>query len=269
MLGWFSPRCPVSTWEKAWTETRMRWLVDQFGLERLQRAEVILPEERYFPDPYRGLAADAQRMMERLCGYMGVPPHTVELKVTSDTQLPRAVGSYQRDRPGGPALVRVAASQLANPQALVATLAHELAHEVLLGGGFLADTVPDHEQITDLLLVYLGVGVFAANTTLHEEYHSEGPLSWWIIGRQGYLPARVYGYGFALFAFLRGAAHSPWSAYLRRDAASVFRSGLDYLHKTGDALCRPDTIGVKRDPLAPSEAVERLRTGTPGARLAA
>jgi hypothetical protein len=45
MLGWFLPKCPLATREKTWVEWRMRWLADQFGIDRLLRARVILPTE--------------------------------------------------------------------------------------------------------------------------------------------------------------------------------------------------------------------------------
>lgn len=66
MFGWFSPKCPVRTAEKTWTERRMLWLVERFGLERLRLAEVILPTDDYFPERYRGTSKDARRIFERL-----------------------------------------------------------------------------------------------------------------------------------------------------------------------------------------------------------
>jgi hypothetical protein len=42
MFGWFVPKCPLNTREK-WTEDRMRWLADRFGIDRLLSAKVVLP----------------------------------------------------------------------------------------------------------------------------------------------------------------------------------------------------------------------------------
>jgi HEAT repeat protein len=266
MLGWFSPKCPVDTWEKTWTETRMRWLAEQFGIDRLLKAEVILPTEEYFPDPYKATREDARRMMDRLCTYMAIPPQGLQLEICQDVQLPGVAGHY--DNTGRP-VIRVAESQLTDPQRLVATLAHELAHELLHGRGLLTAEVEDHEWVTDLLPVYLGVGVFAANSTLSEEHDRVGNVSWWSIARQGYLPARIFGYAFALFALLRGEEDPAWVEHLRLDAAAAMRDGLRYLRKTGDSLFHPDTIRTARRPPTASELVERLQTGSPSVRLAA
>src|SRR5438445_89739 len=114
MFGWFSARCPLDTWEMTWTEMRMRWLADQFGLDRLRTAEVILPTDDYFPDPYQGTTREVRRLMRRLCGFMDIEPDSVELEICEDLQLPEAAGHY--DASGRRPVVRVAQSQLADPQ---------------------------------------------------------------------------------------------------------------------------------------------------------
>src|SRR5262245_59341742 len=117
MFGLFSPRCPVDTWQKAWTETRMCWLADRFGIDRLLRADVILPTPDHFPEPYQGTDEYARLLLDRLCGYMNIAQNTVTLTVCADTELPGAAGQYER---GNTALIRVGASQLADPQRLLA-----------------------------------------------------------------------------------------------------------------------------------------------------
>jgi hypothetical protein len=266
MFGWFSAKCPVDTYEKTWTEWRMRWLADQFGIDRLLQAEVILPTDQFFPDPYRGAVEDVQRLLDRLCGYLTIDPQKIQLEVCADVQLAGAAGHYGR---GEQTVIRIAESQLTDPMQLVATLAHELAHEMLLGGGLLTASVTDHEWVTDLLPVFLGVGVFAANATISENCGQAGLWSWWTMGRHGYLPARVFGYAFALFALMRGEQDVAWAQHLRLDAFAALREGLAYLRKTNDSLFHPDTIHAKRLPLPAGEMATRLRTGSPSCRLAA
>src|SRR5262249_156697 len=50
-------------------------------------------------------------------------------------------------------------------------------------------------------------------------------------------------------------------------ASAALRDGLRYLRKTGDSLFHPDTVRAPRRPPTPAEAVQRLRAGTPSARL--
>src|SRR5262249_7891588 len=150
-----------------------------------------------------------------LCGYMAVDGRQLKLEVWPDTQLPGAAGHYAR---GEQTTIRIAESQLANPMFLIGTLAHELAHEILLGQGYLTEEVADHELITDLLPVFLGVGIFAANVTLYEDRG----IDWWSIGKQGYLPARQFGYAMALFTFLRDDRDVTWAKHLRLDVSTTF-----------------------------------------------
>jgi hypothetical protein len=266
MFGWFAPKCPLQTWEKAWTETRMRWLADTLGIDRLLQARLVLANDEFFPDTYEATPEGARRLMERVARYMHVDPGPIRLEVCTDHQLPGAAGHY--DASDG-TTIRVADSLLGQPERLVATLAHELAHQILLGGGLLDQTVPDHEWVTDLLPAFLGLGVFAANSVVHEQSGQTGRYGWWVIGKHGYLPARIYGYAFALAAFVRGEDGSAWAAHLRLDAADPLRQGLRYLQKTGDTLFHPDTARHRYQPLAVSGLIDRLQNGSASARMAA
>jgi hypothetical protein len=268
MFGWFAPKCPISTREKTWTESRMCWLAERFGIHRLLKADVLVPTAESFPLPYSGSDEDARRVLDWLCDVMGVKRDRVRLEVCADNRpaLPvgesaGAVGQYEYGE--RQAVIRVVVSQLDDPQKLAATLAHELAHELLIGGGLLTTDVPDHEDLTDLLPVFLGAGVFAANTTLEEQYKDTGTWGSWRIGKQGYLPARIFGYAFALFAWVRGEERPTWADHLRLDAADPFWKGLRYLCRTNDSLFHPDTVRSERRPPTAEEAVLRLRTGTP------
>jgi hypothetical protein len=253
----------LNTWEKTWTETRMRWLAEQLGLVRLLDAEVILPTAEFFPDPYTEDPASARSMLDRLCAYAGVDPATVEIEFISDGELPAGVGHpASPERPAIPIWQR----HLADPQALLALFAHELACVLLVENGRLTPDVPDHRWATALAPVFLGLGIFAANTTVYAKSGQSGHWSWWEVGRQGDLPSRIFGYAFALFAFMRGEDDPPWATYLRPDAAVPLREGLRYLRETDDSLFHPLTIG-KEGSLSPAELVLRLQDDSPSVRL--
>ena len=258
MLHFLAPKPPLSVFEKTWTETRMLWLAERLGIERLLTAPVVLPNEEFFPDDYYGSPHDAERIMLRLCKLMHVDPGPLSFEVVPDKLMPGAADHYEFHRRR---TIRIAESQLDDPLQLAATLAHELAHELLLGGGLTTVDQPDHESLTDLLPVYLGLGVLLANATLRE---NSGTMS-----QQGYLPARTIGYALALFAWVREKEQPSWEKFLRTDASAAMRGGLRFLRKTNDSLFRPDTI--RGGPVArnPSELVERLRNGSPTLRMAA
>jgi hypothetical protein len=243
MLGLFAPRCPVETQTKAWVERRMRWLAGRFGVGRLRSARVVLPTNEFFPDSYDGSEAAARDCFARMCGYMGVDPGSVALEVVDDRHMPGAAGLYEQKIRSN---VYVARSQLESPPRLLATLAHELAHEMLLNGGHLTAAEADHEQVTDLLPVFLGVGIFLANATVQFDSQRTGNEYSWSVSRQGYLNSLALGYALAVFAHVRGEAKPAWAAHLRTDAAVTFKAGLRYLTRTGDTLFPPDAPAAHR-----------------------
>jgi hypothetical protein len=263
MFGWFAPKCPVTLVEKAWTEWRMCWLAEKLGIKRLLEAEVLTPTDDHFPHEYCGTQADAWSFMRFLARHMGVDSSRIELEIVD--QLPDAVGHYESSdyRP----IIRVVEAQLEDPQRLLATLAHELAHEVLLGGGLISPEVEDHEWITDLAMAYLGVGIFAANATLTEASVSDGNWNWWSLSKQGYLPSHIFGYAMALFAFMR-EEEADWQRHLRPDAAAAFRKGLRFLRKTNNSLFHPETKGVLRSRMTVADRIGKLQDSSPSVRLA-
>jgi hypothetical protein len=263
----FAPKYPLTTYEKTWAEWRMRWFADKLGIERLLRARVVLPTKEFFPDAFDGSEASVRAVMDRLSQFMGVDTGKLGLEILPDIELPRAAGHYDpHGNPGRPT-IRIAESQAADPDRLVATLAHELSHEILLGGKLIDPREPDHEWTTDLLPVYLGVGLFAANATVREGYERLSGGKRWQVGRQGYLPSRIFGYALTLFAFMRAEDNPAWAHTLRPDAAVSFNKGMRFLAKSHDSLFYPTSIRNKHSRPTDNELVYRLEHGTPTIRI--
>ncbi len=268
MLDWLFPRPPLRPWETAWTEYRFGWLIETFGADRLREASVVLPHDDFFPDVFKDRPHDAEAILRRLAKYMRVPPDSVDFQVLPDNDLPAAAGHYDHSPKHARPVIRVARSQLDDPEALVATLAHELAHELLLGGGRLTGEETDHEWVTDLLPAFLGLGMFGANSTIRFASGSSGVMHWWNVKRQGYLPSRIHGYALALFAWLREDDFPRWMKQLRPDAREAMRGGLRYLRRAGDCCLDPEAEEL-RVRLSPDELLHALSHGSPSARIIA
>jgi len=182
MFGWFKPACPLATAEKVWVERRMAWLAATLGADRLKNAPVIEPTDEFFPEEYEQQTPDAERIFRKTCRWMSIDPQRVQLEIRERISEEDPLGQYFQ---GTPSRVLVRSSELADPESLVATIAHELAHEVLLGGGHLQDNNEDLERLTDLATVYFGLGIFSANSKIREKTEREGRFSWWSISKQG------------------------------------------------------------------------------------
>lgn len=248
-MNWFAPKCPVDAEEKAWLEESLRWLADEFGVETWRSAQVILPTEEFFPDPYHADEAGAHALVKRVCGYMGVDYDRLELEFYDDEEarlrehLPAyesagsgAAGHYRRRR--GKFVISLAASQLDDPMNMVATFAHELGHVLLLGGGRVSARYEDQEPLTDLLTIFLGFGIFTGNTAFTFSQWRNAFSAGWSYARHGYLTEEALGYALALFAWVRGEQKPAWARHLQGNVSAYFKSSLKYLSKTGDTTLR-------------------------------
>jgi len=239
--------CPVDPEAQGWVDDRFRWLEAEFGRERLLTGRVVLPTEEFFPDPYEGRPEDAQAMLERVAGYMGVDPRRLELVLFANQQGVPQVGPGPLDTSGpaglymgaqwaetpGRTRIGVEVGQLADPQALVATLAHEIGHELLLGQERVSADQADHEPLTDLLTVFFGMGVFTGNSTLQDRGWSDGMWAGWQTRRLGYLDQRMFGYAMAKYAWARGERNPAWIGHVRPDVRAPMKQGLKFLASIG------------------------------------
>jgi hypothetical protein len=136
-------------------------------------------------------------------------------------------GGSDEERP----LIAVRRSLLKDPLTVVATLAHELGHVILLDGGHMRRDADDMEPMTDLVTVYLGLGIFTANAARRFLQFQDDRQQGWSMNRFGYLPEPVYAYALARFAKDRGETQSAWTAHLSTNLKVWFRQSEKWLAK--------------------------------------
>jgi hypothetical protein len=140
-------------------------------------------------------------------------------------------GSEERDNEGSRALIALKSTLLKDPLSLVATAAHELGHVILLGGGLMDRDTSDHEPMTDLLTVYLGFGIFTANSAARFKQYQEERRAGWSMQKLGYLREEVYGYALARFAAERGEERAEWTKHLSTNVRAYFKRSRSWLNK--------------------------------------
>jgi hypothetical protein len=252
MLNWFrsKPTCPVDDRTRDWVHERWAWLCDTFGRDRLRDVPAITPHPTFFPDEYNPNDFQTLRaLFDRVCQYMGLPPDRFNFAVYSvEPEVWYPVAVFMPDLEGTAgvylpdptkATILVEERNLDDPIRLIAIMAHELAHEHLIGHGRISGTEEDHELLTDLLAVFLGFGVILANGSLKEIAWTEGQVSGWSATRQGYLDLRTYGYALALFARMRVDSQPAWATELRADVSDAMWKGVRYLAAVNDPRFAP------------------------------
>ena len=255
----------------------MQWLAAQFGAASLLETPMVLPTPEFFPEPFSGCEEDVRPMLVRVCQFLRTDPGRVDLsyfdgdqvqKTEDGAVLPSAAGFYVQGEGSQRPLIRISSKVLSDPLALVATLAHEVAHDRLLGEKRLTVNVPDHEPLTDLTTVFFGLGIFPANTAFRTAAWSEGMMQMFQWSSQGYLKDNVFGYAMALRAWLRGEAQVPWSSHLSINPRTACLEGLQFLNKTNDSAC--DRYSVLNGLNLPTEvSVNELRATSDTHRLSA
>jgi hypothetical protein len=241
MLNWLSrtPVCPVSIDEKAWIEKRFAWLIAEFGMERLKESTFVLPTTDYFPASYRCTDEEIVELMRIVADYMQVPFESLELHIYQDDR-PQFDGMINELTAGlyteseGRFGIWIEVATLNDPLATVSTIAHEIGHVLLLGEKRISVDEPDHEDLTDLLTVFMGLGVVTANSVIHEHHWTAGQFSGWSVGKRGYLTMNMYGYALAIYLLLRAENGKTYLSHMRPDVRGACQKGMHYIQKTGD-----------------------------------
>lgn len=207
---------------------------------------VILPTSEFFPDEYAGRQQDVASLLNRVCEYMAVDPTILKLEFYAESntdsvsqtlpyyesQYNLTAGHYRKRKDKH--IIAIERSQLNDPMALVATIAHELGHVILLGENRIPPDYEYHEQLTELVTVYYGLGLFTANSAFKFSAWEAGGRTGWQAQKLGYLSEEMLGYALALFAWVRAEDKPVWRSHLKDNVRPYLNDCLAYLAKTDD-----------------------------------
>lgn len=125
--------------------------------------------------------------------------------------------------------ILLSTKQLLDPESLVATLAHEIAHIKLLGENRIHE---NNEYLTDLTTVIFGLGILNANNAF-KSFRGSNYYEW---KSQGYLSQIQWGYSLALFAYIRNEVSPAWINYLTPNIKSDFLQGQQFIEDSRDLV---------------------------------
>jgi hypothetical protein len=181
-------------------------LVRQRGFEQLVGHPILLPQPKYFPDPWEEGPRGVVVLLRRLLHYAGLEDFRVHVTVYDNeehTQYDtRGVGhgaagaaAWFAGIDGEVCRFGVERRELRHVDELVGTLGHEVAHAYRAHHSLIVSDSRVEEQLTDLTAVYLGFGVFLLNSSSSFKtggYSESGQQLLWEKRARGYLtPARI------------------------------------------------------------------------------
>ncbi len=230
---------------EAWVLEAWTWLMSQSGgAQNLSAITLATPSSEHFPPTEAKSHERALYVFGRIKTLMGIPHWPCELiAIAADDrhrQLSESLGlAYRTNNAQG--LFQVSKGQVSisyeaglvnRPPKLIAVLAHELAHYLLVTikepppGGEEA-----HELLTELTVTYAGFGIFGANSAFEFQQDSRG----WRASRSGYFSERTWIFALALFVALRGKDEDP-TRWLKPEGGKLFRQALRYLERRPELL---------------------------------
>ncbi len=235
-----------------WQFDTFGWALGQFGADVFyNETELVLPDNRHFPgtaDSPDGMARLIFDHVKRHAGVSHWPTELIEENACATLPAPKlriegdlrgSGGIVQRDVPPEHRLpVLYNEGMLGNPETIIASFAHTLAHYL----GSLASEEPpggleNWPHVTELLAVFLGFGVIFANDAYNFRAGCGGcgPAA---VSRENYLSQHDVTYALAIFATLKGIPEKRVKGHLKKTLRGYFsRAMQDVQRRT--ALWRP------------------------------
>jgi len=271
MLKWLKrkPKLPISPEERDWIEENLLWLCGEFGYQGLPGNEILTPESH---PSLRSTDASESTLHDQLlvvCEVMSVPREVITLELYDESTGDELAPGIRITRQAGTAglyeeheftyTISVEQSSLGNPMSAVATLAHELAHVRLLGGGRVNSEEEDHEPLADLTAAFFGSGVFLANSSFRETHYTGVGGGYTSASRQGYLSMPMLSYALGLMAWVRGDNQPNWRDDLRPNARAWLDQSVGYLDTTWDTVFYPVRTEFVEDRLPETRSRKEAR----------
>ncbi len=236
------PKRSVTTEDKEWIEDAFLWFEEQHGREFLKNVSIVEPTREFFPIDFKGTRDDVRALTDLVCEYMQIKDVEIELKYFTDRNLEVTSGIFvtrDKNAPGytlgnysvrqGKIVIGIEESLMNDPLGLVAVLAHELSHQVLLGEGRIEK---NDEYLTDVNTIAMGFGIFTTNSV----FQFKASFNGWMVGKRGYIPVEVATYALALLVNYQQLGDLRWTQYLVPNARRMFNRNLKYLRTTSDEI---------------------------------
>lgn len=239
--------CPIPEDTRIWMENALIWLINQFGEQKILTVKTLVPSQEDFPIQFNGTKQVAYDVLPIVAQKMDIEPSRINLDFYNEQLLQikgdagftlygqqyedqnYSSGLYGGKNHDGKFSIALEIGQLKEPDKIIATLAHEIAHIKILGEGRLKE---NDEYLTDLVTVFFGFGIFNANAAF--KFYTDADK--WAYSKQGYLTQQEWGYALALYAYIRSEKKPDWIKYLTPNIQSDFKKSEAFINDNTDKV---------------------------------
>lgn len=250
MFG-FLKKTPVIDDEAVqWIFETYAWALKNFDAQEFfQQSILVTPSNEHFPGRVDSAYGMAELIFERVKAYAGMshwPTKLMDQTTCSIPQNPRVVvEGALRGRDGIASdkvadehrlLITYAEQQLNQPEALIATYAHTLAHYL---GSVAPEAPPGGEEhwphATELLAIFMGFGLMFANSA----YVYRGGCSSCYnpaANRSAFLSQEESTYALALFCVLKEIPNNKVLSHLKKHLRPLYKRALQDIAQRSDEV---------------------------------
>lgn len=209
-------KLPVTQEDKDWVDTNINWLRSQLKEEHFLNIKTVTPTEEFFENGFQNSEDDARELVKLIMDLMKICDLDFDLIFFSENVVLMDDGNILTtlaDEKGGwdssagaieinetGFKIYIEKEQLKDPISLIATISHELSHEILLGENRINE---NDEFLTDLTAITYGFGIFLGNSKFRFSQFSTNGGFGWQSSNQGYLPEQIIAYAMAKLSFLK------------------------------------------------------------------
>lgn len=261
MFGLFENRVLLEESSSQWLFDAFAWSLDNFDAEIFYSDTVlVLPTDQFFPGRVDSLHGMANLIFDQVKSYAGISHWPTRIADQSSCSLlnpPQVEIKGALRGPDGVAdesvaddnclLVPYNPQQLNNPEGMIASFTHTLAHYM----GQMARTPPPGggeywPHVTELLAVYLGFGLMFANSAFTFRggcgscYNPNA-------NRDAYLSEHEATYALAIFAVLKGLPNSSVTKHLKKHLRGFYKKAVKEINLRTDDLAQLQNVAVTRD----------------------
>ncbi len=269
MLFKKKPKLPITAEDQIWVEESLSFLKERLGETSLLEIPTVVLSADFFPREFDGTEADAQHILQQCMALMDIPEGKVLLEYYSEEnrylddgtllsssadifgKSAGAAGTYQKQK--GKAIIRIERGQLKHTETLVATIAHELSHEKLLGEGRI---IQNDEYLTDLTAIVYGFGIFIANAKFQFSAGGDNGFGWQMKS-QGYLPEQISAYAMASLSLKKKEQEHPYLNQLGKSVRNYFEQSLAFL-QSGENEKDPSLFWQRSQQTVAEQTLERI-----------
>ncbi len=252
MFSLFNNNPPLDASSSQWLFDAFAWSLDNFDAKIFYNDTLlVLPTNQFFPGRVDSVHGMASLICDRVKGYAGISHWPTRIADQSSCSLlnPSQVKVKGVLRgPGGIAdetvsdeqrlLIPYNPQQIKNPEGMIATFAHTLAHYM----GQMAKTPPPGgveywPHVTELLAVYLGFGLMFANSAFTFRGGC-GSCYNPAANRNAYLSEQEATYALAIFAVLKDISNSTVTGHLKSHLRGFYKKAVKEINQRTDDLTR-------------------------------